>query len=299
MSSEVEGEKLAFIFDRPEIDRRGVDFAAAAGVAEAFRLLCEHAVKFRAVGDPVRGSVGTLSRTFDILICARPETGSLKLPVWALAAVGVIGFASDVSTVSGFAVRDALTAIRGTDDDGTRGDEVTSRFISDRQTQSKVDILVKSAVLTKCTYVAIEYGNDIIVIHGGPEARFSLLASETTTHFQRTPFTGTQVVGPALEVAEVFYQGKPYKSFVVTGAGHVSDPGVDRGMEHANKGGRAPSAVLVWGSQLDIPKNGETFTVEADKIDPSTVTHGPALPQMFRHASEVFFIKRASRNQFQ
>ena len=281
----LDGEQLAIVFDREDIADRGVRFGSAVDVVEAFRLLAEHALKFRAMQNPNSASIGTMTRPFDLILHVSPVYGSIKLPLWAVVGLGVIELFANGSQVSGITIRDAMSAISSSRKEEIAGDEITEAFVKDRETNVRLNELFKAAARTECTYVAIERGNEVVMLHGGPSAQFSLIGSQRDPSLPPSQVPSILLPGTP-KLTEVNYRGRLYPAFVVDQAGHSPDPS-GRGFSSRLV------AALIWGSQAPLVST-LPYTLSLTEIDPVEVTHGSDIPAEFLGVDKVYFVNGAT-----
>lgn len=279
------GEQLALIFDRDLIAEAGIAADKAFAVIEALRSLAEHAVKFRARQDSATASIDTMGRVFELTLRAAPEEGSIRIPLWGYALAGVLSVAANASQVSGVTLRDVLAAVHAARGESMVGDKITNNFVRDRSTQEKTNNLLRAATASGCTYVAVERGNEVVILHGGAEARFSLIGTRAAPTSVGIVDNPSKLEGEQGPYGEVYYRGKKYTAFTINPSG--SKP------TEQSRPFSAPVVLLIWGSQKEVPQAGTT-AIQSEEVNFEEVTHGQDIPESFYQAHKVFFVKGAA-----
>lgn len=279
-------EAITFVFDRDGIAETGVDLLRVAAVVDAFKELCDHVIKFAAAqsGPPATG-VGTLPTIMELRLRAEPFSGSLKLPLWAGVSIGALSVLANASQVSGVTLRDSLSIIRSFQQDDPVSSDVPRELLSSNGTHILVERLLKSASSTGCSYVAIEWGNQHVILHGGKEARFSFISSQPPQKMTNR-FTGSSITGLPSNITKVYFRGRAYPAFAIDGSG----------APYHGSGGMmpsSPSAVIVWASKRELAE-GVTYSVKTEILQPTEVTHGPDIPNEFRSAAVILYVSGAS-----
>lgn len=287
----MDGEMVSLIFDKPDIEKSGVDFSAAAQVAEAFRNLCDEAAKFRAhrsLGPEL--SIGTLSRVVNLSLRTPPKEGSLKLAIYLSLAASAISVAADASQFLGYNVRDALEAVRTVQGQTKTPDEISGDFASSPAARAAAAGLLQAAGGSGCTYVAIEYGNELVILHGGREARQALIGTKPAGVMSPN-YVPSEISGSG-QVIDVTYRGRSYKAFL------IDDRGRGAGATSPRSSGLQPVAMLIWASKHPLPQ-GVSYSVNVEKVDASEVTHGEHLPADYIVIPKVYLVTGASVVNFE
>lgn len=289
MNSEI----LDLVFDKVDISDTGVDVEALARIVSAARKLFDEAARFRVTQE--RGSLAslaTLPHMINIALRTAPVEGSLRLRLDVTLALAALTIAADTSQILGFSVKDGIEAVRAVRLEEKTDDEISARFIKESSARSAASSLLQAAAASGCTYVALERGNDRLVLHGQASAQNALIASQPFAPFDEN-FKLAEVAGGGQPIT-VFYHGKPYPAFLIDTSGQP----VTSLPPQPIRNHRSAPLVVVWSSTRDI-KNGTRYSVRSEVIDPRTITHAEDIPESYIRAGAVFLVTAASPIEFE
>lgn len=281
-------ELIAIVFDRENINDVGINLDRAVRVVGAFHALADHALAFREKRNNLGPEVHTVPPTLEVRIRATPVTGSIKLPL-SVMLVGALSVAANASQVVGWSIRDAFAAVQSGHGTTETDDPISRQFVQDKDTHSRLRVLYNAAAETQCSYVAVEWGNEIVVLHGENSPRLAMIGSRPLR--SREKLDPPQVIElGGVDSYTVYYEGKVYQAFAADQSGR---PILNSSGDNHDGAG----FVLLWASEESLENHG-TYAVQTEEIEPSAISHNSEIPDLFLQARQAYIVTGVSPLRF-